>query len=85
MPKPVIIAKSADPEWNIMYDDATTDESSTLTIFGSPTIRDAITEAEKRLDQDRQGWYTITGVELIKRRLAYHVELSDMSDYTSET
>lgn len=84
MPKPVIIAKNANPEWDIAYDDAATDESSVLTIFGSPTIKDAITEAEKRLDQDRQGWYTITSVQLIKRREAYNVEISDYSD-TNET
>lgn len=84
MPKPVVIAKNANPEWDVAYDDNNTAESSFFTVFGSPTIKDAIAEAETRLDQDRQGWYTITSVQLIKRREAYNVTISDHSE-TSET
>lgn len=78
--KPVVIAKNADPEWEITYNDDAIAESSVLTIFGSPTIKDAITEAEKRLDEDRQGWYTITGAQLIKRHLASDAQFSETSE-----
>lgn len=84
MSKPVVIAKNAEPEWDVTYDDNAANESSFFTVFGSPTIQDAISEAATRLNQDREGWYTITSVQLIKRRATYDVTLNDYNEI-SET
>lgn len=65
MPKPVIIAKRAGPDWMVHYTDHDTGEPSVVTVFGSPTIDDALKEARFSLDALHQNWYTITQIELV--------------------
>ena len=64
MAKPLVIAKREGADWLITYTIDGTDGRDTISVFGSPTIEDALKEARLSLDASKQNWYTITSVEL---------------------
>ena len=70
MPKPIVVAKREGPEWCVVYTDDATHEENTMSVFGSPTIEDALQEARSSLNANRADWYTIVGIELINEALA---------------
>jgi hypothetical protein len=66
MAKPLVIAKREGPEWSVAYIDKNNDTIETMSIYGSPTIEDALKEARASLDATHSDWYTITGAELVE-------------------
>jgi len=64
MAKPIVVAKSDKPEWCVLYEDADTGETESMSVYGSPTIEDALTEARASLDGSKTD-YTIVGIELV--------------------
>ena len=66
MAKPVVVAKREGPDWLIDYTDNNTGEPASMSVFGSPTIDDALKEAQSSLDATLKDWYTITRIALSK-------------------
>jgi len=64
MAKPVVIAKRKGFDWRIWYTNNATGDRATMSVFGSATIQDALTEATRSLDASMRDWYMITRIEL---------------------
>lgn len=65
MAKPIVVAKREGPEWCVVYIDNNTDEEESMSVYGSPTIEDALLEARSSLNANHSDWYTIVGVEMV--------------------
>lgn len=62
MTKPIVVAKRPGSDWTVWYTEHESGEELSLSVFGSPTIEDALYEARTSLNAKRQGWYTITKI-----------------------
>lgn len=64
MAKPIVVAKRQGPDWTVCYTEHESGEELFVSVFGSPTIEEALQDARASLDANHQGWYTITKVQL---------------------